>query len=265
MANLQRQEEFFVEVAGAKIHLLKGGQGKPLVVLHSVEGNLGWLSYHRSLAQHFTVYAPTYPGFGLSQRPPWLENLSDLAHFYLWLLQELGLEKVSLVGHFMGGWLAAEMAVRCPHIVDQLILVDAAGIQPRKGEIVDIFLLGQEATRKLTYFDPQQVPEYQELFGRKLSTEERELQTQNQETAIRLCWKPYMYNPSLPGLLPRLRVPTLILWGQEDKIVPLECGELYQQAIPGSHLEVIDRCGHCPPLERPDEFSRLVLNFLTQA
>ena len=91
MANLERLEEF-VEVAGAKIHLLKGGQGKPLVVLHSVEGNLGWLSYHRSLAQHFTVYAPTHAGFGLSQRPPWLETLSDLARFYLWLLQELGLE-----------------------------------------------------------------------------------------------------------------------------------------------------------------------------
>jgi pimeloyl-ACP methyl ester carboxylesterase len=264
MANLEYLEEF-VEVAGAKIHLFKGGQGKPLVVLHSVEGNLGWLSYHRSLAQHFTVYAPTYPGFGLSQRPPWLETLSDLAHFYLWFLQELGLEKVCLVGHFMGGWLAAEMAVMCPHIIDRLILVDAAGIQPQEGEITDVFLFGQEETRKLAYFDPQQVPEYRELFGQKPSAEEREVQIQNQEMAIRLCWKPYMYNPSLPWLLPRLRVPALILWGREDRIVPLECGQLYHQAISGSRLEVIDRCGNCPPLEKPDEFSQLVLDFLMKA
>ena len=263
MANLEPLKEF-VEIAGAKIHLLKGGQGKPVVVLHSVEGNLGWLSYHRSLAQHFTVYAPTHAGFGLSQRPPWLETLSDLARFYLWLLQELDLEKVSLIGHFVGGWIAAEMAVMCPHIVDHLILVDAAGIQPQGGEITDIFLLGQEETRKLTYFDPQQVPEYQELFGRKLSGEEKEIQLQNQEMAIRLCWKPYMYNPSLPWLLPRLGVPTLILWGREDRIVPLECGEQYQQAIPGSRLEIIDRCGHCPQLEKPDEFSQLILDFLTR-
>lgn len=264
MATAEHQEEF-IEVAGAKIHVLKGGQGKPLVLLHSVEGNLGWRSYHRQLAQHCTVYAPTHPGFGQSQRPPWLETFSDLARFYLWILQELNLEKVTLAGHFIGGWLAAEIAVMCPHIVERLILVDAAGIQPQQGEIADIFLLGQEGTRKLAYFDPQQVPEYQELFGRKPSPEERDIQLQNQETAVRYCWKPYMYDRSLPWLLPRLRVPTLIIWGQEDRIVPLECGERYRQAIPGARLEVVARCGHCPPLEKPDEFSRLVRAFVLEA
>ncbi len=264
MATAEPHEEF-IEVAGAKIHLLRGGQGKPLVVLHGVEGNLGWLSYHRSLAQHFTVYAPTLPGFGRSQRPPWLETFSDLAHFSLWVLQELGLDKVSLVGHFIGGWLAAEMAVRCPHILDHLILVDAAGLQPQRGEIADIFLLGQEGSKKQAFFDPQQVPEYQDLFGRKPSPEEREIQAQNQETAVRYCWKPYMYNPSLPWLLPRVRVPTLIVWGREDRIVPLECGELYQQAIPGSRLEIINQCGHYPHLEKLDEFTRLGRDFLLRA
>jgi pimeloyl-ACP methyl ester carboxylesterase len=149
--------------------------------------------------------------------------------------------------------------------VERLILVDAAGIQPQQGEIADIFLLGQEGTRKLAYFDPQQVPEYQELFGRKPSPEERDIQLQNQETAVRYCWKPYMYDRSLPWLLPRLRVPTLIIWGQEDRIVPLECGERYRQAIPGARLEVVARCGHCPPLEKPDEFSRLVRAFVLEA
>ncbi len=261
---LSPYREEFVGVGGARVQLLKGGQGKPLLVLHSIEGNLGWLSCHQSLAQYFTVYAPTHPGFGLSQRPPWLETLSDLAHFYLWFLQELGLEKVALMGHFMGGWLAAEMAVKCPHVLERLVLVDAAGIQPKEGEILDVFLYGPEETRKLAFLDPQQAPEYQELFGPKPSAEERDLQAQNQEMAVRLCWKPYMYNPSLPWLLPRLRLPTLILWGKEDRIVPLECGELYQRAIPGSRLEILEHCGHYPQLERPEEFSRRVLNFLTQ-
>jgi pimeloyl-ACP methyl ester carboxylesterase len=255
--------EQFIEIAGAKIYLLKGGQGKPLVVLHSVEGNLGWRLYHRNLAQHFTVYAPTLPGFGLSQRPPWLETFSDLARFSLWILQELKLEKVSLLGHLMGGWLAAEMTVMCPQIVDRLVLVDAAGIQPQHGEIADIFLHGQDGVRNLAYFNPRQLPEYEELFGRKPSPEEREIRAQNQETAVRYCWKPYMYDRSLPWLLPRMRVPTLIVWGREDRVVPLECGELYQQAIPGSRLEVLDQCGNCPPLEKPEEFSRIVCDFLT--
>lgn len=260
MTTAEYREEF-IEVAGAKIHLLKGGQGNPLVMFHSIEGNLGWRQYHRQLAQHFTVYAPTCPGFGLSQRPPWLETFSDLARFSLWVLQELRLEKVSLAGHFMGGWLAAEMAVMCPQLLDRLILVDAAGIKPEQGEIADIFLHGQEGTRKLAYFDPQKIPEYQELFGNKPSKEEREVQIQNQETTVRYCWKPYMHSPSLPWLLPRLRVPTLIIWGREDQIVPLECGQLYHQAIAGSRLEVVPQCGNCPPLEKPDEFSQLVRDF----
>jgi pimeloyl-ACP methyl ester carboxylesterase len=254
--------EEFIELAGVAIHLLKGGQGNPVVVLHSVEGPLGWRSYHRHLAQHFTVYVPTLPGFGRSQRPPWLETLPDLARFSLWLLQEQGLEHVSLLGYFMGGWLAAEMAVMCPHILNRLVLVDAAGIQPQRGEIADIFLLGPEESRRRAWFAPQQSPEYRELFGRKPSPEERELHAQNQETAVRYCWKPYMYDRSLPWLLPRLRVPTLIVWGREDQIVPLACGELYRQAIPGSRLTVIDQCGHYPHLEKPDEFSRRVSEFL---
>jgi pimeloyl-ACP methyl ester carboxylesterase len=263
MTTVEPHEEF-IDVGGAKIHLLKGGQGKPLVIFHSVEGNLGWRRYHRQLAQHFTVYAPTLPGFGRSQRPPWVETFWDLSRFSLWIVEELKLERASLLGHFIGGWLAAEMAVMCPHVVDRLVLVDAAGIQPQQGDITDIFLHGQEGTRKLLFFDLQQAPEYEELFGRKPTPEEREILVQNQEMVVRYCWKPYMYERSLPDLLPRVRVPTLIVWGREDRIVPLECGDQYQHAIPGSRLTVIDRCGHCPHLEKPEEFSQLVCDFLQQ-
>ena len=255
-------EEHFVEVAGAKIHFLKGGRGKPLVMLHSIEGNLGWRRYHAQLAEHFTVYAPTCPGFGQSERPPWLETFVDLARFNLWLLDELDLKNVTLAGHFMGGWLAAEMAVMSPHSLDGLILIGAAGIQPQHGEITDIFLHGLQGTRQLSYFDLQQLPEYEELFADKPSKEEREVRTRNQETVVRYCWKPYMFSPSLPGLLGRVHVPTLIVWGQDDQIVPLECGELYRQAIPGSRLEILPQCGNCPPLEKPDEFTQLIRNFL---
>ena len=256
-------EEQYIEVGGARIHYLKGGRGKPLVMLHGVEGNLGWRQYHEQLAEHFTVYAPTCPGFGQSERPPWLETFTDLARFSLWLLDGLGLTQVTLAGHFIGGWLAAEMAAMSPSTLERLILIDAAGIQPRDGEIADIFLHGQEGTRQLAYFDPQQVSEYAELFQRKPSKEERAIQTRNQETAVRYCWKPYMFSPSLPGLLGRVAIPTLIIWGQEDQIVPLECSALYQQALSNARVEIIPQCGNCPPLEKPTEFVQLVRNFLT--
>jgi len=261
MPNTDPQEQV-VHVGGAEIRLLKDGQGKPLVIFHSVEGSLGWRSYQQRLAQQCTVYAPSLPGFDRSQRPAWLETFTDLSRFSLWLLQQLDLQKTSLLGYGMGGWLAAEIAVMCPQIIDRLVLVDAAGIQPRNGEITDIFLHGQEGTRQLAFFDPKQVSEYEALFGRKPSPEEREIRIQNQENAIRYCWKPYMYDHSLPQLLPRLKIPTLVVWGQDDRIIPVECGELYRQAIPGAQLEVLPQCGHYPHLEKTEQFVSLVREFL---
>lgn len=255
-------QEEWVKVAGANVQLLKGGRGDPLVLFHSIEGSPGWRRYHAQLAEHFTVYAPTLPGFGVSERPDWVESFFDLARFSLWLVQELGLDRAALGGQFIGGWLAAEMAVMSPGLIDKLILVDAAGIQPQRGEIADIFLHGLEGTRQLTYFAPKQVPEYEELFGHKPSKEERDILAHNQETVVRYCWKPYMYDRSLPALLPRLRAPTLVIWGRDDRIVPLECGQRYQRAIPGARLEILPECGNCPPLEKPDAFSKLVCEFL---
>ena len=256
-------EEGHVAVGGAKIHYLKGGAGPALVMLHSVEGNLGWLRAYDELARRFTVYVPTHPGFAGSERPPWLESFSDLSRFYLWIMQELGIGKAVLMGHFIGGWLAAEMAVMSPQLADRLVLIDAAGLRPREGEITDIFLHGAEGSRRLSFHDVKQVPDYELLFGRKPSPEEREAAAINREAAIRVCWKPYMHDPSLQPLLGRLkRVPTLIVWGREDKIAPLGCGELYAKSIEGARLEVIDRCGHFPQLERRDEFSRIVGGFL---
>jgi pimeloyl-ACP methyl ester carboxylesterase len=254
--------EEYVEVAGAKVRMLRGGVGKPVLVLHSVEGNPGWLPFLDDISKNATAYAPTHPGFGHSERPDWLETVADLACFYLWMLQELGLERVSLIGHFLGGWVAAEMAVMCPHVVEKLVLVDAAGIRPREGEIADIFLLGEEETTKMSFYDRAQVPGYAELFERELSPEERELRMRNREMTTRLCWKPYMHDRSLPWLLPRVRVPTLVVWGKEDRIIPVDSGKQYSQAIPGSRLEVIERCGHLPHLEKPKEFVRLVLEHL---
>jgi pimeloyl-ACP methyl ester carboxylesterase len=255
-------QEQSIDIAGTKIHLRKAGQGKPLVILHSVEGSLGWRAYQRQLAEQFTVYAPSLPGFDQSQRPEWLESFTDLTRFTLWLLQELNLSKVSLLGHSMGGWLAAEMAVTCPQIIDRLVLADAAGIQPQKGEITDIFLHGQDGARQMAFFDIKKIPEYDELFGHKPSREEREIIIQNQENTIRYCWKPYMFNRSLPHLLPRVQAPTLVIWGKDDRIIPLECGERYQQGIRGARLEVLAQCGHHPHLEKTEQFVSLVREFL---
>jgi pimeloyl-ACP methyl ester carboxylesterase len=80
--------------------------------------------------------------------------------------------------------------------------------------------------------------------------------------ASRLCWKPYLHNLSLPYYLRKVSIPTLIVWGREDAIIPVECGELYQRALPHATLQVIDRCGHSPAIEKPQAFLQAVTTFL---
>ena len=148
--------EAFVEVAETKLHLLRGGQGEPLLILHSAGGNRGWLAFAQLLAQRFEVYVPDHPGFGKSDQPEWITSVPDLACFYLWALEDLGLSRLRVLGLSLGGWLAAEMAVMCPHLFERLILVGAAGVKPTQGEITDIFLLSPaELTAKL-FHDPKQ-------------------------------------------------------------------------------------------------------------
>src|SRR5260370_20115760 len=224
MASGEHQERY-VRVGGAKISYLKGGSGRPLVVLHSAEGNRGWLPCYDDLARNFTVSVPTHPGFAGSERPGWLESFFDLSRFYLWILQELDLGKPILVGHAMGGWLAAEIAVMSPQIVERLVLVDAAGVKPRNGEVLGIFFFGVGETRKLAFLDAKQVADYELLFVRKPTPEEREAQVINREEAARCCWKPYMPDPHLPHLLHRFRgFPAMMAGRRADNPGPLVYG-----------------------------------------
>ena len=235
-----------VEVAGAKIHLLKSGSGDAVLSMHSIEGNLGLLPYLDALSQSACVYAPTHPGFGSSERPDWLETIADLARFYLWMLQDLELDKVHLMGGFMGGWVAAEMAVMNPHILQSLTLIGTAGVRPSEGEIADIFLLGDEQTTSLSIGDP-------DLLTTATEPEDPFVRLRGREMTTRLCWKPYMHSPSLIHLLPRVHVPTLILWGDNDRIVPVSAGERIADAMPDARLEIIAGAGHLPHIERSNE------------
>ena len=239
--------EDFIEVAGAKIHMPKRGSGDAALSLHSIEGNLGWLPYLEALSQSASVYAPTHPGYGVSERPDWLETISDLARFYLWTLQELGLDRVHLIGGFMGGWIAAEMAVMCPQALHSLTLIGTAGVRPTDGEIADIFLLGEEATISQSIGDSEVVTAAMER-----ETPDANTRVRGREMTTRLCWKPYMHDPSLIHLLPRVQAPTLVVWGENDRIVPVSAGERITEAMPNARLEVIADAGHLPHIEKPD-------------
>jgi pimeloyl-ACP methyl ester carboxylesterase len=257
-----RIREETISVGGVDVHAWVGGQGPPVLVLHGAGGNRGFTRWTQQVAERYTLWAPTHPGFGRSGDAEWMEGIDDLARFHLWFIEAAGLGRPHVIGHSIGGWTAAEMAAMSPGAIDRLILVAPAGLKPEKGEILDIFFHSPAELRELTVYDPTTVPEWEELFARPPTPQELEIAERNREMTARLTWKPYMHNPRLERFLPRVSNPTLIVWGHEDRIVPVACGALYRRALPNARLAVLDRCGHLPPIEQPDAFARLALDFL---
>jgi len=258
---MQPREER-ISVGGIDVHAWVGGRGAPLLVLHGAGANRGWLQWIERVAEHYTVWAPTHPGFGASGDAEWMEGVDDLARFHLWLIEAAGLGRPHVLGHSIGGWTAAEMATMSPGSIDRLVLVAPTGLKPETGEILDVFFHSDAQLRDLIVHDTATVPEWPQLFGRPPAPADLEMADRNREMTARLAWKPYMHNPRLAQFLPRVTNPTLIVWGREDRIVPVECGEQYRRALPNATLTVLERCGHLPPIEQPQAFARLVLEFL---
>jgi pimeloyl-ACP methyl ester carboxylesterase len=258
-----RFTEEVVEFAHTRLYVLKGGTGNPLLVLHGVEGHEGWLAFHEALAEHATVYAPSHPGYGHTERPAWMETIAHQAVFYHWFLQEAGLQAVDLVGVGVGGWIAAQMAVMCADHVRHLVLVDAAGIRPRQGETLDLFIIPWREVVERSFYDAQHSAEYQRIYGAAPIQEFGGLREAGRSMSIRMCYRPYMHDPALLPTLGKIGVPTLIVWGARDQIMPIECGYLYQEAIPGARLRVIEQCGHWPHFEQPQALAEIIREFLS--
>ena len=259
------ETEEMIEVASSKVHLRKGGTGGALVILHDDVGSPGWLPFYGELARHFAVYVPSHPGYGKSelpdrsQRPRWMRDVRDMAIVHSLVLRALGLDRVQVVGLGFGGWVAAEMATMCQPQFERMVLVGAMGVQPPEGEIVDQFLLDGEEYARLGIRDQER---FDELYGNEPDVDQKETWEINREMTARIAWKPYMFNPTLPVLLQGVDTPTLVVWGSEDRVVPLSCGRRYADALPNARLHIVDRCGHCVDVDRPKELAELVIDFL---
>lgn len=253
-----------VDVAGTTLEVVKGGSGEPLLLLHGELGHPGWLRYHDALSQDNSLIIPSHPGFGETPRLDWIMNMRDLAGWYLQALDEMGIGPINVLAHSLGGWLAAEMATMSPHQFKKMVLVGAAGIKPPSGEIFDMFLVVAKEYMEECVLDPAATPEFKLVCPDEPTPEQVEAWEVAREEACRLSWKPYMYYPALPQLLGRVRnLPTLIVWGREDSVMPLSVAEVYNQSIRGSELAIIDDSGHQPEIEKPDEFLAVVRKFLT--
>lgn len=253
-------EQIKANVDGIEITLSVAGDGPPLLVLHGAGGS-NWRPGYDALAKRFRVYLPEHPGWGITDRPEWLETVQDLAIFHMDLIDELKLAPVYLAGHSMGGWTAAELASLCCHQLRKLVLIDAAGMRIPGEKRVNLFLQNPvEATRTL-YHDQSFADRILALAPTPDATQ---LAARNRAMTARLAWNPYLCNPALEFRLRRIKVPTLVLWGAQDALIPATHGELFARAIPGAKVATIDHCGHVPMVEKPEEFARVVGDFLEE-
>jgi pimeloyl-ACP methyl ester carboxylesterase len=252
-----------VDAAGLSVELRRGGKGPPLLVIHGEFGVPGWLDSFARLAEHYDVIVPSLPGYGRSTRPDWIMGVHDLAAWVTWFARDLDLRMpLNVIGCSLGGWAAAEIAAMAPQFFSKLVLVGAMGVKPERGEIFDYFLESGPTGLRRAFHRPEQSPDFMRYWGQDWTPEEADLVEQHREMTCRIAWKPYMHSLTLPHLLPGVRTPTLLVWGREDAIAPLECGEIYARAIPGARLAVIEDCGHMPEMEKPAKFGALVRDFL---
>jgi len=244
--------ESFVEVAGCRTRLRRGGKGEPLLFLHGASGAPAILPFMEKLAQRFDVLVPEHPGYGQTAEPEWLENIHDVAYFYLDFLKQLDLRNVTLVGNSMGGWIAMEIAVRDTSRLKSLVLVSPAGIQAPGVQPADIFLMPPEDVVRNLFVD-QKLAE-----ARLAQPEDIDVSLKNRHTTARLGWEPRLHDPFLPKWLHRIDVPVKIIWGREDRILPVAFAEEFKRLMPKAQIHIVDNAGHLPHAEKPDQFVELV-------
>jgi pimeloyl-ACP methyl ester carboxylesterase len=252
----------FIDINGCRIALRRGGTGEPLLFLHGASGGGQWHPFLDRLAERFDVIAPEHPGFGLSDTPPWLDNMADLAYFYLDFLKALDIDRVHMVGLSIGGWLAAELGVRSTARLKTLTLVASAGIHLNGVPKVDVFLQNDEQRLRDLFHDPALADR---MIGQVLSPEMADIALKNRFTTAKLTWQPRGYNPHLHKWLHRIDVPTLIVWGASDRLYPPAYAEEFQRLIPGSRVAMIPACGHLPNIEKPDVFAETIVRFAAGA
>ena len=253
-------EQQRLSVRGIELEVLRRGAGRQILVLHGPETIPPQARFVELLAAHGEIIAPSHPGFGHSPRPKDFDTVYDLVHLYLDVIEALPREKLTLLGLSFGGWLAAEIAVKCAHRLDKLILVDPVGIKiggREERDIVDVFNTTPQEVRRRSWHDVSAAPDFDAMSDDDLVCHAR-----NWEALCLYGWHPYMYNPQLKRWLARIAVPTLVLWGASDGIVTPAYGRAYSALIPGSRFEVIEQAGHHPELERPEAFVERVVGFL---
>ena len=241
------------------------GSGPPLVLIHGLGGDADdWAFCLEALSASHRVIALDVLGFGRSDKPAIEYRISVFVDMLERFLAALGIGRAAVLGHSLGGWIAAAFALKSPDAIDNLVLVDSAGVWGDARELpVDFRVSTREHLREV--FDHL-------FYDKSLATDTLvdlayalHLERGDGTTIANVLANLRDGREDLDRALGKLQVPTLVIWGEQDEIIPLATGRRMQRLIANSHLAIIPNCGHLPELEKPAEFVRCVLEFLQPA
>ena len=254
-------ERSTIDIAGCEIEIHEKGAGAPLLFLHAAGGFRPNEAFVDLLADERRLICPSHPGFGKSALPDWIDNVDDIAHIYLELMDRLGLQKVDIIGCSLGGWITAELITKAPERFGKIILVAPVGVKTGpadKLDIPDLFTMPPADVPKIMFHNP-------EKFAVDFSTmpdEALAIMVRNRETLALLAWEPYMHNPKLPHRLHRVASPTLFLRGESDGLVSADYVNSYAKLVPGAAVKTIAEAGHALTSEQPEVFAQEVKAFM---
>ncbi|MER3396571.1 MAG: hypothetical protein C4318_04030 [Acidimicrobiia bacterium] len=245
------------------------GQGRPVLYLHGFLGEgLGTPAVDHLAETGFEVLRPWIPGFQSIDELEGIDGFDDLSFWLVDLLDAEGLASVAVVGTCLGGWLAAEFAVRNPARVDRLVLTGAPGIQTERHRPAEFFGIPFDKMAELLFFDQSQP--FAQLMkaasgasGRPIGSGKAVLPfLRSLAATARFAWNPYFVDPKLEARLGRIGCETLVVWGAEDRFLPVGIGKRWAEMIPRATFVAIPSCGHFPVLEKPEEWAHQVSAFL---
>ena len=253
-------KEQTITVSGRKIRLFRGGGGPPLLFLHDTFCPF-WMPFHESLSAHYEVFLPVHPGFAGSEEG--FEDftaIEDMVFHYLDLCEVLHLDRPVLIGASFGGWIAAEWAIRYSASLERLILIGALGLRLPEAPAADILSLDPAASRRVVFADPSSTLAL-EVISETPKPDDMVSQILARQTLARFGWQ-FPDNPRLHRYLHRIKIPTLIIWGERDGFVPPAHGKAYLEAIAKAELVRVPHAGHLPHIEQPRTSYEAILSFL---
>lgn len=264
-----------VDVRGKKVEVLESGSGEPVLYLHDMwdlhTAQGGMFPFHEQLAAKFKLLAPAHPGCGESDSIKSIADIDDLAFHYLDVLDALGLKSAAIVGVGLGGWVATEIAVRNPERVSRMALVGAAGLQMPGAQIADIFMYSQHRDggvmrdlRHLLFGDADSALANSIVPDGRVNIPDEVRRYKSLTLAGRVGWEPpYLHDRKLLDRLHRIAAPALLIWGEQDRFVPLANGRAYEANLPKATLKVLPGVGHSAILEAPEQCMALIAPFLS--